>query len=228
MKNPIKRSERNAIKFIKNIRLTILFQQIRTRDETPGQILKAAANGIQYFTCYCRSLIKRKIIAIKKMKNPIKRSERNAIKFIKNIRLTILFQQIRTRDETPGQILKAAAAGIRYFTCYCCSLTKRKIIAMIKNEKTNHPIRVIYSFYNWENRQRPNASILFQAQIIRHFTPPLNGKPDPFEHSHRNFTNPLPCSALFSCGRIIQKLDFCPAKGYIVFEKQKGRTKIPN
>lgn len=60
-------------------------------------------------------------------------------------------------------------------------------------------------------------------------TPALqNGKPGPFEHSHRNFTNSLPCSALFSCGRIIQKVDFCPAKGYIVFEKQSGRTKIPN
>jgi len=62
-------------------------------------------------------------------------SERNAIKFIKNIRQTMLFQQIRTRDETPGQILKAAANGIQYFTCYCCSLTKRKIIATTKKRK---------------------------------------------------------------------------------------------
>ena len=64
-------------------------------------------------------------------------------------------------------------------------------------------------------------------QAVRH-SKTANIKPGPFEHSHRNFTNPLPCSALFSCGRIIQKVDFCPAKGYIVFEKQNGRTKIPN
>lgn len=121
---------------------------------------------------------------------------------------------------------------IPYGTAQYRSLTKRKIIATTKKEKTNHPIWVIYSFYNWENRQRPNASILFQTQIIRRFkhrhSKTANIKPGPFEHSHRNFTNPLPCSALFSCGRIIQKVDFCPAKGYIVFEKQNGRTKIPN
>lgn len=116
---------------------------------------------------------------------------------------------------------------IPYGTAQYRSLIKRKIIATTKKEKTNHPIWVIYSFYNWENRQRPNALILFQTQIIRRFkhrhSKTANIKPGPFEHSRRDFTNPLPCSTLFSCGRNIQKVDFYPAKGYIV-SKRKNRT----
>lgn len=55
-----------------------------------------------------------------------------------------------------------------------------------------------------------------------------NGKPGTFEYGHHNFVNPLPCSALFSCGRNIQKVDFYPAKGYIVLKGKNRTMKIPN